>query len=56
MQKRIGSDNYIGRPVQSFGYQHKKVSESIEKPNNSDHGVFASSWDIQDTMKRENKS
>ena len=26
MQKRIGSDNYIGRPVQTFNYQHKKIS------------------------------
>ena len=26
MQKRIGSDNYIGRPVQTFNFQHKKIS------------------------------
>lgn len=52
MQKRIGSDNYIARPVQSFNYQHKKISQSIEKPYNTDYGVFASSWDIEDTLKK----
>lgn len=25
-QKRIGSDNYIARPVQTFNYQHKKLA------------------------------
>ena len=35
MQKRIGSDNYIARPVQTFNFQHKKISEAVEKPNNS---------------------
>jgi len=25
MQKRIGSDNFIPRPVQTFNYQHKKI-------------------------------
>lgn len=29
MQKRIGSDNYIARPVQTFNFQHKKIAESI---------------------------
>ena len=52
MQKRIGSDNYIGRPVQTFNFQHKKISESIEKPNNTENSVFASAWDIEDTVKQ----
>ena len=51
MQKRIGSDNYIGRPVQTFNFQHKKISEAVEKPTSGENSVFASSWDIEDTMK-----
>lgn len=46
MQKRIGSDNYIARPVQTFNFQHKKIAESIEKRNSNENGVFAAAWDI----------
>jgi hypothetical protein len=51
MQKRIGSDNYIARPVQTFNYQHKKLAESIERQPNTDTGVLASAWDIEDSLK-----
>jgi len=51
MQKRIGSDNFIPRPVQTFNYQHKKIVESIDKSGNNDEGAFASEWDIEDVMK-----
>lgn len=27
VQQRIGSDNYINRPVQTFNYQHKQTSQ-----------------------------
>ena len=56
MQKRIGSDNYIARPVQTFNFQHKKIAETVEKNPTADNGVFASGWDIEDTMKQEKKS
>lgn len=56
MQKRIGSDNYIARPVQTFNFQHKKIAETIEKNASVDSGVFASGWDIEDTMRVEKKS
>ena len=32
-QKRVGSDNFIARPVQTFNFQHKKMAESVDKPN-----------------------
>lgn len=56
MQKRIGSDNYIARPVQTFNFQHKKIAETVQKNPTADNGVFASGWDIEDTMKQEKKS
>jgi hypothetical protein len=56
MQKRIGSDNYIPRPVQTFNYQHKKITESIDKPSSVESGAFASEWDIEDIMKLEKKT
>ena len=42
MQKRIGSDNFIPRPVQTFNYQHKKIIESIDKTGSNEEGVYAS--------------
>ena len=51
MQKRIGSDNYIPRPVQTFNYQHKKIVEAIDRTGNNDEGSFASEWDIEDVIK-----
>ncbi len=51
-QKRAGSDNYIGRPVQTFNFQHKKIAESVEKANINEVGVFASAWDIEDNNKQ----
>lgn len=56
MQKRIGSDNFIARPVQTFNFQHKKIAESVEKPANNDIGVFASAWDIEDVVAQEVKT
>lgn len=56
MQKRIGSDNYIARPVQTFNFQHKKIAETVEKNSGVDAGVFASGWDIEDTLRVEKKS
>jgi hypothetical protein len=50
MQKRIGSDNYIPRPVQTFNFQHKKITESIDKSGSTDSGAFASEWDISDVL------
>lgn len=35
LQKRIGSDNYIARPVQTFNFQHKKIAEVVEKANSN---------------------
>lgn len=55
-QKRVGSDNFIGRPVQTFNFQHKKIVESVEKSNLNETGVFASAWDIEDNIKKEKKS
>lgn len=55
-QKRVGSDNFIGRPVQTFNFQHKKIAEAVEKPNTNETGVFASAWDIEDNIKQEKKS
>jgi len=42
MQKRIGSDNYIPRTVQTFNFQHKKIVESIDRAVINDQGAFAS--------------
>lgn len=56
LQKRIGSDNYIARPVQTFNFQHKKIAEVVEKANSNETGAFASAWDIEDSMKLDKKS
>lgn len=32
LQKK-GNDNFIGRPIQTFNFQHKKIAESVERPN-----------------------
>jgi hypothetical protein len=55
-KKRIGSDNFIARPVQTFNFQHRKIIETVEKMPSTDLGVFASAWDIQDTLKVEEKN
>lgn len=47
----IGSDNFIARPVQTFNFQHKKIAETVERMPNVELGVFASAWDIEDTLK-----
>ncbi len=52
VQQRIGSDNYINRPVQTFNYQHKQTALLVEKPGSFDTGAFAANWDILDTMKQ----
>lgn len=56
MQKRIGSDNYIPRPVQTFNFQHKKITESIDKSASIESGAFASEWDIADVLQLEKKT
>lgn len=55
-QKLIGSDNFIARPVQTFNFQHKKIAETVERMPSIDQGVFASGWDIEDTLKLEKKT
>ena len=55
-KKLIGSDNFIGRPVQTFNFQHKKIAETVERMPSGETGVFASGWDIEETMKLEKKS
>lgn len=29
VQQRIGSDNYVNRPVQTFNFQHKQTSQLV---------------------------
>jgi len=56
VQQRIGSDNYVNRPVQTFNYQHKQTSQMRERPLHLDAGVFAANWDIIDTNRQEQKT
>ena len=55
-KKLIGSDNFIARPVQTFNFQHKKIAETVERNPSGESGVFASGWDIEETLKLEKKS
>lgn len=52
VQQRIGSDNYVNRPVQTFNFQHKQTSQLVERPGSFDTGVFTANWDIIDTNKQ----
>ena len=55
-KERIGSDNYVNSAVETFNFKFKTTKQAVEGNTTIDTSTFASSWDISDTMKVEQKT